>query len=182
VANNQRMEALQGLLKERGIAAKDIQTAQFAVQPVYSQPPPYQPGQPQGEFVPNLIGYQVQVTVRDLTKLGLLLDSVVANGANYVYGVSLHSDDETLLYEALRKAMADARKKAELLAGEAGLALGPPLSIREETSPYYGNFAAPAPPPGAYAMAAPAASVPVAPGEQETSVTVSVVYEVTPAR
>jgi uncharacterized protein YggE len=180
--NNQRTTALHQLLKDRGIAAKDVQTSQFAVYPLPSQPQQYQAPQPPGESAPKIPGYQVhntvRVTVRDLTKLGLLLDSVVAGGANQVYGVSLRSDDETLLCEARKRAMADARKKAALLAGEAELDLGPPISIREEAGPYsYGYLAAPAPPPGALAMATPAASVPVAPGEQETSVTVHVVYE-----
>jgi uncharacterized protein len=184
-SNNERMAGLQQLVKERGIPAKDIQTSQFAVQPQYSQPPPYHPGQQPENYVTKLVGYQVQnsvrITVRDLTKLGLLLDAVVADGANQVYGVNLRTDDESLMDEARRRAMADAKRKAEILAGEAGMVVGLPVSIREEAYAY--PVPAPAAPPGiGYAMAAPSASAPIAPGEQQTILTIYVVYELNSAK
>jgi uncharacterized protein YggE len=183
--NNDRMAGLQQLLKERGIAPKDIQTSQFWVQPQYSQPPPYQVGQPTEQYVPRLIGYLVQnsvrVTVRDLSQLGLLLDALVSGGANQVYGINLRTDDDSLLYEARKRAMAEAKKKAEVLAGEAGMVVSLPVSIREETSPF--PVAPPAAPPGlSYPIAAAAPSVPVAQGELETTLSVQVVYELKPPR
>src|SRR5918995_52030 len=51
-ANNEAMTTLQALLKERGVAAKDVQTNQIQVNPQYSQPRPQRPDQPQMEFVP----------------------------------------------------------------------------------------------------------------------------------
>ncbi|MDB5351428.1 MAG: hypothetical protein JWN86_2675 [Planctomycetota bacterium] len=178
-ANNEKMAALQGVLKERGVAAKDVQTTNISVQPQYTQPPPFQPGQPQREFVPQIVGYQVQNTVhikvRDLAKLGVILDAVVESGANQMHGISFHIDQPGSLLDSARKhAMADAKKKAELMAGEAGVVVGPPISIRDEVASF------PQPPPmfGAMrGMAAAPSAVPVATGEQELSVTVHVVYE-----
>jgi uncharacterized protein YggE len=180
-ANNESMAALHKVLKERGVAAKDIQTAYLNVSPQYSQPPPHNPNNPLGQFVPQIVGYNVtntvQVTARDLAKLGELLDAVITAGANQLNGISFRIDGaESLLDNARKKAMADAKKKADLMAGEAGVVVGPPVSIRDEQTPVQpifqpmmqtmGMFAAPAAP-----------SLPVASGEQELSVTVYIVYE-----
>jgi uncharacterized protein YggE len=178
-ANNRAMNALHEVLKERGVAAKDIQTTQVQVSPQYSQPQPN--SRPQGEFVPRVVGYlvdnTVQVTARQVSKLGALLDALVQAGANQVHGISFRVDrPETLLDEARRRAMADAKRKGEILAGEAGVVLGPPLKIEMDEGPR-----PPTPYPVGYAgrammMAAPA-PMPVAAGEQELAVTVRVVYE-----
>jgi uncharacterized protein YggE len=74
----------------------------------------------------------LEVTVRDVEKAGEVLDGVVAAGANQVYGVSLTvSDDQKWLSAAREKAMADARSRAEELAGLAGVELGDVLSVSE---------------------------------------------------
>lgn len=184
-ANNEAMAALHATLKERGVAAKDIQTTQINIQPQYSQPrPPGAPSVPSNlprpveanePFVPKIIGYQVsntvQVTARDLAKLGTLLDAVVQAGANQMHGISFRIDKpESILEQARKTAMADARRKAELLAGEAGVVLGPPIRIQESEG------RTPSPQPRARTMAFAASAVPVAAGEQELSVTVDVVY------
>jgi uncharacterized protein YggE len=182
-SNSERMSTLRGLLKERGVADADVQTSQFSVVPVYGQALPTAPGQPlQPDASPKIAAYQVQnmvrITIRDLAKLGALLDVLVGAGANQIYGVNLRSDDADSLDEARKKAMADARRKAELLAGEAGMTLGAAISIREDTPPQYGYGSVP-PPSGPYAMApaVPGMSVPISPGEQEREARVFVVYE-----
>jgi uncharacterized protein len=175
--NNESMTALLNVLKERGVAAKDIQTSQITIQPLYSQQSANTPGRAPVEYSPKVVGYQVQnmvrITSRDLAKLGPLLDAVVGAGANRMHGITFRVDSSDALTDlARKKAMADAKRKAELLAGEAGMVLGAPITIRDDpgSSPI-------APPIGPYLMAAPAASTPVAPGEQELSVSVQVVYE-----
>jgi uncharacterized protein YggE len=180
-ANNQAMASLQAKLKEEGVAAKDIQTTNIAVNPRYSQPTPG-PGGGQREFVPRIVGYTVtntvQITARDLTKLGTLLDLVVTAGANQMYGISFRIDEpEKLLDEARKRAMADARRKAELLAGEAGVVLGGPLRIVES-----GGVAPPVPVMRGRMLAMAAEAVPVAGGELDLSVSVQVQYELRPAK
>jgi uncharacterized protein YggE len=185
-ANTEAMTAVQAVLKERGVAEKDIQTVNISIQPRYSQPPQPRPGQAPREFVPKIVGYDVtnsvQITARDLKKLGTILDAVVQSGANQMYGISFRvNEPEKLLDLARKQAMADAKRKAELLAGEAGVVVGPPISISES-----GGYAFPAPMPMyAKAMAgAPmaAAPTPVAAGEQELSISVAVTYELKPAQ
>jgi uncharacterized protein len=169
-SNTKAMEALLAVLKERGVAAKDVQTSNISVVSKYSRPPT-QP--PPADFVPKPIGYEVtnevQVTVRDVSKLGVLLDAVVESGANRLSGISFRVDrPERLLDEARKRAMAEARRKAELLAGEAGLVVGRAIRIEEPEGearlPHFNEAE----------MSAP---VPVAAGEQELSVSVGVVYE-----
>jgi uncharacterized protein YggE len=178
-ANNDAMTALHAVLKDRGVASKDVQTTQISVNPQYSQPTPPAPGQQQREFVPRIVGYQVtntvRVVVRDVAKLGAMLDAVVGAGANQMHGISFRVDrPEALMDQARKAAMADAKRKADLLAGEAGVVVGRPLSIREST-------AEPPPPPMMLGRmmrgAAAPAAVPVSAGEQELSLTVHVVYE-----
>ncbi len=186
-ANTESMTAIQAVLKERGVAAKDIQTTNISVQPQYSQPPQPRPGQRQQEpFVPKIVAYQVintvQITARDLAKLGTILDAVVQSGANQMNGISFRIEGpEKLLDGARKEAMANARHKAELLAGESGVVVGPPISIQESG----GIMPPPRPMMGGYArgeMMMAAAPVPVAAGEQELSVSVTVVYELQPAK
>ena len=177
-ANTEKMAELHKTLKEHGIAAKDVQTTNINVSPRYSQPQPQPPGQPPREFTPRIVGYDVtntvNVTAREIAKLGEVLDAVVTAGANQMYGISFRFDaPEALLRDARKKAMADARDKAELLAGEAGVVVGPPISIVDQD-------ASQPPPPRpmmARMMMAKSDAVPIAAGEQELSVTVHVIYE-----
>jgi hypothetical protein len=181
-ANNEAMASLIETLKQRGVAAKDVQTTQIQVNPQYSQPQPNQ--NPQGgEFIPRVVGYRVanmvHVTARDISKVGQVLDAVVQAGANQMHGISFKVDKpEKLLDEARKQAMADAKHKADLLAGEAGMVVGHPKSISE-------GGGAPPPQPvmfAARAMAAAAPSVPVSAGEQELAISVHVVYEILPPK
>ncbi|SIO60870.1 hypothetical protein SAMN05444166_6556 [Singulisphaera sp. GP187] len=184
-ANNESMNAMHSILKENGVATKDIQTTQIQVSPEYSQPPNRPRAVNEAEFVPRIVGYRVdntvQITARQIPKLGALLDALVTAGANQIHGISFRVDNpEKLLDEIRRKAMADAKSKAELLAGEAGVVLGSPLKIVDEGG-------GPRPPSPLYAprmemMARAAAPMPIAAGEQELAVTVHVVYELKPGK
>jgi uncharacterized protein len=187
-ANNEAVNRLSQILKDRGIAEKDIQTADIQVLPQYSQPPRrgLAPGeQVEEELIPRIVGYRVEnsvrITARQIDKLGSLLDALVQAGANHLRGITFRVDQaEKLLDEARKRAMSDAKHKAELIAGEATLVVGLPLKIEVDGGPFR-------PTPRMYAgaapmMAAPAPSMPVSPGEQELSVTVSVVYELKEAK
>jgi uncharacterized protein YggE len=169
--NNDAMSRLFSTLDARGIAKKDVQTSSFSVVPQYKRGP-------HGEQVPEIVGYrvsnQVAVKVRKLDSLGQVLDEVVQQGANQVQGVSFAiAEPNPLLDEARRKAMASARRKAELYAKEAGVEVGRVLLIQEET-PHV-------PRPLAMGLSR-AEGVPVAEGEQEFGASITVTYAIgTPA-
>jgi uncharacterized protein YggE len=126
--NTAAMQKVIAELKAAGIDAKDIQTAAFRVEPRYTRPA-------EGH-APTIDGYtvtnEVQVLVRDLGKLGDILDRLVSAGANQTAGLSFEvSQAETLLDEARKQAVANALRRAQLYAQAAGAAVGEVLFITE---------------------------------------------------
>jgi uncharacterized protein len=167
-ANSKLMTAVTAALKDAGIAPKDIQTARFSIQPVYA------PAEPRTE--PKLSGYavsnQVTVIIRDVNKVGDVLDRVVAAGATDAGNIAfLVSDPSKALDQAREAAIADARRKAEVYAKAAGVKVGRVEWITEETGG--------APPvPMARAMPAGAASVPISTGEDMLRARVTVGFDI----
>ncbi|GMM93038.1 SIMPL domain-containing protein [Qipengyuania sp. MTN3-11] len=192
--NSRAMEQVIAALRRAGIAERDIQTSNLSINPVYRDPnreaalraqsgQPYVPPAPEDQ-IPTIIGYQVNNTVsvrqRELGEYGRIIDTLASAGANQINGPNFQLDEpEPALDEARRDAMADARRKAELLAGSAGLRIVRIVSITEGGG-HYG------PPPMAFArMAAdsappPPPPAPVQPGELEMNASVTVVYELAP--
>jgi uncharacterized protein len=100
-------------LKALGIAAKDIQTTAVNVEPRYTQAKDGRPATISGYRVVN----QVRLTVRDVKRLGEMLDGAIMLGANQVNGISFDvSNAETLKDEARKQAMDNAKRRAELYA------------------------------------------------------------------
>ncbi|HYS88567.1 MAG TPA: SIMPL domain-containing protein, partial [Bradyrhizobium sp.] len=165
-ANNAAMGKVLQALKGAGIEEKDIQTARLSLQP---QSAPNRSG-------PSAIaGYRAsnRVTIRahDVTKVAGVIDTLVGAGANEIGGIHfVVSQASKLLDEARERAVADARRKAEIYAKAAGVTLGAPLGISEE-----GNSA---PAPYRRMAAGMAASAPVAQGEETLAVTVSVSWAI----
>jgi uncharacterized protein YggE len=130
--NTEAMNKVISELKSKGIDAKDIQTASFNVEPVMDYSKDGQPPKLRGYRVSN----QVIVLVRDLDKLGSVLDDLVTAGANQVQGLAFEvSKAETLKDEARKNAIANALRRAKLLASAAGTEVGQVLQISEETTP-----------------------------------------------
>jgi uncharacterized protein YggE len=163
-ANTELMQKVIAGLKESGIDAKDIQTRNFNVEPRYTNP---------RDGTPTIDGYrvsnQVTLVVRDLKALGGLLDKLVSLGANQVNGLAFEvSKAETLKDEARKEAVANARRRAELLAAAAGADLGEVVTITEEMS--YGG-------PRPMAMrAARADAVPIEAGTETLEARVTVTW------
>ena len=168
-ANTKTMTALMTALKHYGVAERDIETSAFDVSPIYGQATPRGVNSIEGYQVIN----QVSVRVRDLSKLGVLLSSLVEAGANRLNGVSYEIADPAPFVDQARKAaIADARKRADLYAAAAGAKIKQVLSISE------GSGYAPPMPVSLRAMKAGAEAVQVAGGEQNITVSVAVVYEI----
>jgi uncharacterized protein YggE len=168
-ANSQAMERLLQALGSLGIPARDIQTTNISVAPLRR---PGKDGQP-----PEITGYevsnQVRVKVRDLSRLGRVLDAPVGQGANLVYGIRFGLQEPAPWFDEARKlAMADARRKALLYATAAGLKLGRVIAVQEA--------AAAAPRPEMAPRLTMSAAVPVAPGEQEIQTSVTVTFTLEP--
>jgi uncharacterized protein YggE len=166
--NSAAMDKVMKAVQSFGIASGDVQTQGINVSPVMARPAG------RADAPPQITGYRasniVSVRVRDMTKLGVVLDALVSSGANEMHGMRLTiGAPDKLMDEARGKAMDNARHKAELLAKAAGVKLGRVTSISEET----GVSAQ----PRMYALAERAsAPVPIAAGEVELKATVRVVY------
>jgi uncharacterized protein YggE len=133
---DRRVEAIVALLKEMGIADKDIQTSHYSI--YYDQERyPVAMESMEREGISEASGvYRVssmlRVTIRDLEQVGEALDAAIEAGANQVYGVMFTvSDDEKWEGEAREKAVADAKARAEELARLSGVELGEVLSVSE---------------------------------------------------
>jgi len=170
--NNQAMDKLFKAMDARGIAKKDVQTSSFNVMPVYK---PVKPGGPQSQITGYRVSNMVRIKVRKLDMLGQVLDELVQKGANQVHGISFSvAETAPLLDEARRKAMADARRKAELYAKEAGVEVGQVLLIQEQTPRL------PVSPVMAFdRLEAAGAAVPVAEGELDFGANITVTYALT---
>lgn len=167
--NTAQAQGIRTALKNLDVADVDIQTSNFSIYPM----PQYDQN---GKITETL--YQasntVFVTVRDLSKLGAILDSVVRNGANTVNSISFDVlDKKAALTEARNKAVEDAKAQAQQLADATGATLGEVQSISQYSSsaptPVYEGK-------GGGGAATMAANVPVATGQMIISVDVSVTW------
>ena len=145
-ANSQSMTRILDALKQGGIEPRDLQTSGFSVDPVYSQPPQGQDSSV--PFRPEIVGYRVQnnitLRIRDLTRVGALLDQVVTLGANSISGPTFTVEDPTALQDRARSAaIADAIRKGNLYAAAADVELGPIFRSDENYAPPPQPYAAP---------------------------------------
>lgn len=168
--NAQQMDKVMAAIRAAGIAERDVQTSGINLNPQYK----YVENAP-----PSIVGYQasntVNVKVRDLSKLGKVLDAFVEQGANQINGPSFEVDKPDEAYDearvaAIRKAQARAQTYADAL----GLKVRRIISIGEGGA----NF--PRPMPMLRAMAADAGfakETAISPGESTLSVNIEVVFE-----
>jgi len=170
--NNAQTQTMIKALTDFGIDPKDIRTTNFSIWPQDKYDP--QTGLPTGQKTYS-VDNTVYVTVRDLGKLGDLLDTVVAAGANTVNSIQFDvADKEAALKQARADAVKDAKIQAEQLAQDTGVTLGDVQSIS-----FYDSSPMPlSEGKGGGGVAAAAASVPIQPGQLTFTVTVSVAYAI----
>ena len=152
------VEAIRGA----GVAAADLQTSQVSLSPRTN------------ENGTGIVGYvastSVTATIRDLARVGAVVDAAVGAGANTLSGPSLTRGDTDALYrQALRAAYADAREKADTLAAASGRTLGRVTAIVEGA-----QGGVPMPLAGRDAVAG--STVEIAPGTQSIDASVSVTF------
>lgn len=180
---NTKGNAIIAYLKGEGVDEKDIQTADYSVNPQYdyTQSSPCVSGYcPPGKQM--LSGYQVNETVsvkvKDTKKAGTLLSGIGSKGATNMSGLSFTVADQTALEAAARtKAITDARTKAEELAKELGVSIVRVVGFNENggTPMYYAK---------AMAMDSRAGNQSVAPapeiavGQNKINSSVSITYEI----
>ena len=176
------MNAIVEFLIAKGVAERDIRTESFNISPQYS----YQEkidsyGNRTNQRV--LTGYQVvntaSVTVRNMSKIGALLDGAVKAGRDLVRvnGIRFSVDDpDPLKVQARQLAVQQAVQKAEELTQSAGVTLGRLVYISESSStPIYSTVEAAR---ADFAGATSFAPTRINAGESEIQVTVQAVFTI----
>ena len=173
VANAAMADVGKGM-RALGIEDRDLQTSGFSISPQYR----YDDGKGGRQEPPTLVGYEVRnslmVRVRDLKRLGEILDRAVSLGVNQGGDISFEvSEPAQARAEARRKAVADARATAEVLAEAAGVTLG---AVREITDEQGASPPVPLARSSMKLMSAEASSVPVETGESSFTASVRMVF------
>jgi len=172
--NTQQMNAVLNAVKALGVADADLRTTGMSLQPSYAPPPqPNAANQIDGYTAINT----VTITVQDVSKVGAILDAATGAGANQNGGIQFAlKNDAAARGQALGEAVRTARARADAIAAAAGVKITGIVSITDLSS-----GAQPVPPPRALSVAAeaaPAAPVPVQPGQLNLNARVQVVFSV----
>ena len=158
-------------LRKLGTAEKDIQTSGINLNAEYDYIQATQKNRFKGYRVSN----QVQVKIRDISKLGTIMDAVVSSGATNINGPSFSIDDDSDVKKSARsRALANGKAQAEVYAKASGYGSVRLLSVAEGIS---GRSPGPQPMMKTFDVAEQSASVPIAPGQIGTSVVLSLQYE-----
>lgn len=162
---NDRQKAVIDALVGTGIDHDDISTTQVSLQPQY------------GNDGSSIVGYQasnaIDVKIRDISTASRVLSLIATTGgdATRINSVSYSiNDDSQLVKDARARAFNDAKDRAQQYAQLSGLNLGKVVSISEATA---GTTPTPMPAP----RMAMAEAVPLSPGQQTVSFSVTVIWE-----
>lgn len=168
--NSTRQQAVLDTLTGAGVEGADIQTSGLTLNPMMNYP--------EDGTAPTINGYMAQnlltVRVRDIARVGEVLDSIVTAGANEMQGIRfIREDSQATEDEALSNAVADANHRAGVMATAAGLELGPIVRMGE---PQHGMTGPEPVMMRAMDSGAQAKSIPVEGGEVAFTADVAVTY------
>jgi uncharacterized protein len=163
---NDRQQAVINALADAGLDRKDVSTTTVTLQPQYG-----------GAEPPVITGYRatnaIQVKIHPTDAASRMLALIVSTGgdATRITSVSYSiADDSQLVKDARARAFNDAKARADQYAQLSGLRLGRVLSISEASGGAPAGGGPPAPPRSASA-------VPLEPGQQTVSFSVTAVWE-----
>lgn len=180
--NSQTMQAVIAAIKGFGFADADIQTNRVSVYPLFSSTnsssSSNQPSPP-----PTIVGYRatngVTVKVRDLSKIGDLIQGMVSAGINDFSGVQYElQNPEQLRQMALQAAISDAQAGAQTSASALGVQLGGVLNMTTQSQSAAPVPYAPAPPPPRASAALASVPPPVMPGPLSATADVTVTFAI----
>lgn len=137
--NTAKMNAVIAAVKGLGVDEKDLKTTNFNINPLYQ----YEKETLYGTGKRTLYGYEVrqslELKIRDLSKIGQMIEQATAAGANQVGDLwfSIDKQDE-LRAQAREEAIKKAKQKAEVLAKQLGVKLVRIINFNENgETPYY---------------------------------------------
>jgi uncharacterized protein YggE len=171
---NTKLTAIVKAIGDVGVKDEDIQTTSYNIYP--EDPTDPQTGQPTGDRIFH-VQLAVTVTIRDITKVGAVIQAGLGAGANDLNSLSFGiADTKSLEADARKAAVADAHDRAAQLAEAAGVTLGTPISISESVGnvpvPQFNRVNAP------MALAASAAAPQINGGQLSVDITVNITYSI----
>ena len=120
------VEAVLKLTRDLKIDSKHVRTTRVNVQPEYN----WDNNARERQLIGYYVSRQIEVDLRDLEKLGQLVERAVDLGVNQIGDPQLDSSKRRdLERKALAEAVQDAKLNAEAVAQAAGARLGPPRTI-----------------------------------------------------
>jgi uncharacterized protein YggE len=173
---NSVMQKVIAAVTAAGVESRALRTDSLSLSPVYRQPSPREPQQPQE---PRISGYRAQnvvtIDLDDIAKVGAVIDAAIGAGANRLEGVTFGLRNASKAQaQALEEAVKEARAQAETVAGAAGMRIAGIASISAN-----GSYTRPPVPYQVRAFAADA-STPVQPGQVDVSASVTATYFIAP--
>jgi uncharacterized protein len=168
---NQVMQNTIARLKEMGIPEAQIRTETISLWPEYRQ---------EQRDRGRIIGYRasnvVLVRLKEINRIGEVIDAAVGAGANQLHGISFEvEDDRAARQQALQRALADAHAKGQVMAAAMGLRLVSVLDVNEGPADMIR-------PPMPMARMAAEVATPVQPGQVQVQAEVTVRWRVAPAQ
>ena len=126
---NEKMAQLLSIMRENGVEEKDIKTTMLNLRPSYQ----WIEGK---QFLEGQVASQsLSVTLRNLDKLGSMIDQLGEVSGIYLNSVMLDKEDKSIgLEQARQQAVQKALAKAELYAQGAQMQVGKPITISEYTA------------------------------------------------
>jgi len=171
-SNTDKMNAIIAAVKGLGIDEKDIQTTNYNLSPYYNYT-----AKTGSVFQGYTLDQNIQVKIRDFTKIGDVLSQTTAAGANTAGGLQFTIDNpEQLKEQARAKAIAQAKANAKNLAQESGISLGKLINVFENSNPYPVVYSSAKMMGAGVAESAPVPTI--QPGQQEIDVTINLTYQV----
>ncbi|MEM3424576.1 MAG: SIMPL domain-containing protein [Thermoproteota archaeon] len=139
--NADKMDRVIKAVRNVGILENQTETSAYSLNPIWEYP--------KEGGSPRIVGYTcsntLRVTVKNLDKVGEVIDAAVTAGANQVSSLQFTISDEVMRQlglDALSLAVKDAASKASIIATAAGVTLVGPVSISlSGYSPYVRSYA-----------------------------------------
>jgi len=179
--NSEKMNKVIEAVKAQEVEEKDIKTTNFSIYPRYEyikSEDIYSSYYPEGSR--ELVGYEmnqtIEVKIRDLAKVGDIMQSATDAGANQIGSLQFTIDDkDSIKAQAREEAIQNAKAKAEELASQLGVKLGRIISFNESgTTPSYYSYDLKA---ASESSGLGGAAPQIETGENKTEMTVTIVYE-----
>ena len=165
--NSSKMNSVIKFLKNQGIKDEDIKTNNYNLSPKYD----YNKGK--STLAGYILNQSLSVTIRDIAKVGDILDGAVSNGANQINSISMLVDKpEELKNKAREEAVKQAKEKAKFTSKTAGFRLGRIIGFNENSAGEPPMFYEAMGMGGAVAKSAPQ----IEPGNQDITVSVTLTY------